>query len=95
MALDPECVLGIAPCNFGWLTLFIDDQTRPSGIDTNAVDCFRMPYTMFVSAFWHGIHPGYFLSFLTIPLCTAAEDALFKAVPLNKKGSRPVWFQYM
>eukprot|EP00061_Rhincodon_typus_P002549 g17863.t1 len=31
---------------------------------------------MLVSAFWHGIHPGYYLSFLTIPVCLAAEGAM-------------------
>uniref|UniRef100_A0A183C492 Lysophospholipid acyltransferase 7 n=1 Tax=Globodera pallida TaxID=36090 RepID=A0A183C492_GLOPA len=51
---------------------------------------YRMPYTMFVSAFWHGIHPGYFLSFLTIPLCTSAEDRLFKAFP-----ERPTWLRHL
>ncbi|CAD5222862.1 unnamed protein product [Bursaphelenchus xylophilus] len=43
----------------------------------------RLPWTMFVSAFWHGVHPGYFLSFLTIPLCTAAEDVMFKRFPVE------------
>lgn len=31
---------------------------------------------MLISAYWHGIHPGYYLSFLTIPLCLAAEGAM-------------------
>lgn len=54
---------------------------------------FRMPYTMFISAFWHGIHPGYFLSFLTIPFCTTAEDLVFSAVPKDEKtGQHPKWF---
>lgn len=42
--------------------------------------CFRMALTMLVSAFWHGVHLGYYLSFLTIPLCTATEDLVFKVV---------------
>lgn len=32
---------------------------------------------MIVSAFWHGIHLGYYLSFLTVPLCLMAEDLMF------------------
>ncbi|PAA48406.1 hypothetical protein BOX15_Mlig004510g2, partial [Macrostomum lignano] len=36
----------------------------------------RLPVTMAVSAYWHGVHGGYFLSFLTIPLARYAEDAL-------------------
>ena len=34
---------------------------------------------MLVSAFWHGIHPGYYLSFLTIPPTTMAEDLMIAA----------------
>ena len=37
---------------------------------------------MGLSAFWHGIHPGYYLSFLSVVPCMAAEDLLmarFKA----------------
>ena len=29
---------------------------------------------MTVSAFWHGIYPGYYLSFLLVPLILIAED---------------------
>ncbi|KAJ8005097.1 hypothetical protein DPEC_G00143120 [Dallia pectoralis] len=37
-------------------------------------------WTMFISAYWHGLHAGYYLSFLTIPLCIAAESAMETAV---------------
>lgn len=30
---------------------------------------------MLASAFWHGLHPGYYLSFLSVPLWLAAEAA--------------------
>ncbi|KAM5132011.1 lysophospholipid acyltransferase 7 isoform 1-T2 [Mantella aurantiaca] len=33
-------------------------------------------WTMLISAYWHGIHPGYYLSFLTIPLCLASEGMM-------------------
>ncbi|KAG9334293.1 hypothetical protein JZ751_008275 [Albula glossodonta] len=36
----------------------------------------RAAWTMFISAYWHGLHAGYYLSFLTIPLCIGAETAL-------------------
>ncbi|XP_054848757.1 lysophospholipid acyltransferase 7-like isoform X1 [Eublepharis macularius] len=36
----------------------------------------RSAWTLLISAYWHGIHPGYYLSFLTIPLCLAAEGAM-------------------
>uniref|UniRef100_A0A914URM3 Lysophospholipid acyltransferase 7 n=1 Tax=Plectus sambesii TaxID=2011161 RepID=A0A914URM3_9BILA len=53
----------------------------------------RMPLTMLVSAFWHGIHPGYYLSFLTIPLCTYAEDLIFSVFPKGTDGRRNKTFQ--
>lgn len=40
----------------------------------------RAGWTMFISAYWHGIHAGYYLSFLTIPLCIAAESAMEASV---------------
>ncbi|XP_023685902.1 lysophospholipid acyltransferase 7 [Paramormyrops kingsleyae] len=40
----------------------------------------KAAWTMFISAYWHGIHAGYYLSFLTIPLCMGAESALESTV---------------
>ncbi|XP_028836606.1 membrane-bound acylglycerophosphatidylinositol O-acyltransferase mboat7 [Denticeps clupeoides] len=40
----------------------------------------RAGWTMLISAYWHGLHPGYYLSFLTIPLCIAAETAMETSV---------------
>ncbi|KAF3839673.1 hypothetical protein F7725_018390 [Dissostichus mawsoni] len=40
----------------------------------------RAGWTMFISAYWHGLHVGYYLSFLTIPLCIAAESAMESSV---------------
>ncbi len=34
---------------------------------------------MLVSAWWHGIHPGYYLSFLLIPPTVMAEDLMKSA----------------
>lgn len=39
----------------------------------------RVAITMTVSAFWHGIHPGYFLSFLFVPINLVAEDLMAAA----------------
>uniref|UniRef100_A0A8C6X488 Leukocyte receptor cluster member 4 n=1 Tax=Naja naja TaxID=35670 RepID=A0A8C6X488_NAJNA len=36
----------------------------------------RYTWTMAISAYWHGLRPGYHLSFLTIPLCLVAEEAM-------------------
>ncbi|VDN05472.1 unnamed protein product [Thelazia callipaeda] len=46
--------------------------------------------TMSVSAYWHGIHPGYYLSFLTVPLCMLAEDHLLSLVPRDQNGNLPL-----
>ncbi|ELT92151.1 hypothetical protein CAPTEDRAFT_141205 [Capitella teleta] len=39
----------------------------------------KVAITMTVSAFWHGIHPGYFFSFLFVPLNLMAEDLMAAA----------------
>lgn len=48
---------------------------------------------MLLSAYWHGLHPGYYLSFLTIPLCLAAESCLESALwaRLSPRGQK-VWY---
>ncbi|CEF69734.1 Lysophospholipid acyltransferase 7 [Strongyloides ratti] len=70
-----------------WLATFVYKRSPKS---------IRMPYTMFISAFWHGIQPGYFLSFMTIPICTLAEDLIFKIVENDPTtGERPKWFQFI
>ncbi|XP_022289145.1 membrane-bound acylglycerophosphatidylinositol O-acyltransferase mboat7-like [Crassostrea virginica] len=38
------------------------------------VNHLRVAITMTISAFWHGIYPGYYLSFLLVPLILIAED---------------------
>lgn len=51
-----------------------------------------MLLTISVSAYWHGVHPGYYLSFLTVPLCTLAEDRIFSLVPRDSNGKLPFSF---
>lgn len=48
---------------------------------------------MLLSAYWHGLHPGYYLSFLTVPLCLAAEGCLEAALwgRLSPRGQK-VWY---
>ncbi|XP_043208906.1 lysophospholipid acyltransferase 7-like [Amphibalanus amphitrite] len=41
---------------------------------TPGTKVFRASVTMLVSAFWHGIHSGYYLSLLTCPLYMVVED---------------------
>jgi len=49
--------------------------------------CFRVAVTMTVSAFWHGVHAGYYLSFLTIPPNLVAEELMSAA--FRGDGSNP------
>lgn len=56
---------------------------------------------MLVSAYWHGLHPGYYLSFLSVPLWLAAEEAAEAALGgrLGRRGwalaGGPHWFLKM
>lgn len=46
---------------------------------------------MSVSAFWHGIHPGYYLSFLTIPPNLLAENIVKRALRSEKTSTTFDW----
>jgi len=67
------------------------------------VKALRVTITMLVSAFWHGVHSGYYLSMLTVPFILVAEDlAKRKFRSLNPfvfdvfAGFAKVqWFSYM
>ena len=39
---------------------------------------------MGMSAFWHGIHPGYYFSFLSVVPCLIAEDLLIASLRDNR-----------
>ncbi|XP_005100167.1 lysophospholipid acyltransferase 7 [Aplysia californica] len=56
-----------------WLATYIHRRVPP------ALKANRVAITMTVSAFWHGIHPGYYLSFLTVPPILMAEETMIKA----------------
>ncbi|KAK2156635.1 hypothetical protein LSH36_208g01079 [Paralvinella palmiformis] len=63
--------------------------------------------TMSVSAYWHGIYSGYYLSFLTVPLCMVAEEIMQAAFRNGKSPRQQIiydwfawffkmrWFDYM
>uniref|UniRef100_A0A0N5ASU9 Lysophospholipid acyltransferase 7 n=1 Tax=Syphacia muris TaxID=451379 RepID=A0A0N5ASU9_9BILA len=58
---------------------------------------FGVFLTMIVSAYWHGVHPGYYLAFISFPLCVLAEDSLFELFSKDSMGNPPVivratWF---
>lgn len=56
----------------------------------------RTLVTMSVSAFWHGVHPGYYLTFLAVPFYLAAEDLLLAALERRRgvklSADRGIWW---
>ncbi|XP_006000687.1 lysophospholipid acyltransferase 7 [Latimeria chalumnae] len=56
---------------------------------------FGSAWTMLISAYWHGIHPGYYLSFLTIPLCLAAEGAMERGLRCRLSGAGQSAFDWV
>jgi len=51
---------------------------------------------MAVSAFWHGVHPGYYLSFSLVPILVAAEDrivAIYRSKD-EESGKRFDWINW-
>merc|ERR1719300_140215 len=51
---------------------------------------FRTAAVMLVSSIWHGVHPGYYLSLGSVPLCLMVEDFYRKQFRdiLSEKGQR-------
>lgn len=49
---------------------------------------------MAVSAFWHGIHPGYYLSFMLVPVIVFAEDAMISTFRKNSSENMQYWFDW-
>ena len=62
----------------------MSDQTNcfpKSKSDTIAFYFFnRVTTVLFVSAFWHGVHPGYYLTFMSVPMVVSAEARMSKAI---------------
>ena len=53
---------------------------------------FRMPIVLLVSAFWHGVKPGYYLCFMSVPLIVVAEyrmEYIFQ--PSSSKRSQNIF----
>jgi len=54
-----------------WLAVFVYKRVPWKGL--------RVTITMLMSAFWHGIYPGYYLCLLSVPFQLMAEDSMTKA----------------
>ena len=70
---SPTVRLGMRNWNMGvqwWLATYVHKRWPAS------LNQFRVAAVMAVSAYWHGIDPGFFGAFLTMPLVMMAEDLL-------------------
>lgn len=50
---------------------------------------------LFVSAFWHGVHPGYYLTFLSVPMVVIAETRMTKAIKPYLNDSLHYWWDWV
>ncbi|KAL8569620.1 hypothetical protein ACOMHN_057187 [Nucella lapillus] len=71
-----------------WLATYVHRRVPP------ALKPYRVSITMGVSAFWHGIHPGYYLSFLTVPPILKAEEAMIAAFKKDKSPEQQRLFDW-
>eukprot|EP00794_Sanderia_malayensis_P009066 gene9066-10034_t len=44
------------------------------------IKAMRMTIVLFVSAFWHGVHPGYYVTFMSVPLLALADGGMRRAI---------------
>ncbi|CAI4232167.1 unnamed protein product [Auanema sp. JU1783] len=68
-----------------WLAIYVYSR---------APKAYRTELTMFVSALWHGTYAGYFMSFLVVPMCFAAEDIIFSLISVDEAGRRSQLFRW-
>jgi len=71
------------------------------------IKSLRTGMVMFISSVWHGVHPGYYLSLGSVPLCLIVEDFYRRKVRsrLSESGQkvydwfgwfvRMRWFDYL
>ena len=55
----------------------------------------RVAITMTVSAFWHGIHPGYYLAFLFVPVNLIAEDVMIAAFRDHRSARQQIIYDWL
>lgn len=67
----PMSVHPILPCPQNWLSTYCYMRV-PRSIQFQA--------TYFLSAFWHGFYPGYYLTFMSVPLFQNLERAIKEKV---------------
>ncbi|CAI5456330.1 unnamed protein product [Caenorhabditis angaria] len=69
-----------------WLAIYVHSRVK----------FMRVEMTMLVSALWHGVYAGYFMSFGVVAMCAKLEDVIYRLVPVNPEtNQRPAWFRYL
>ena len=53
---------------------------------------FRMGIVLFVSAFWHGVYPGYYVTFMSVPLMILSDNQLCMMVRPYLKTQRQLYY---
>lgn len=56
---------------------------------------FRVAMTMAVSAYWHGIHPGYYLSFLTVPPTMMVNEMMAERFRVGQSPQQQKIFDWL
>ena len=54
----------------------------------------RMFALLFISAFWHGVHPGYYLTFLSVPFVVLAEKRMVDALSPHLNVKQKYWLDW-
>ena len=54
----------------------------------------RMFALLFISAFWHGVHPGYYLTFLSVPFVVLAEKRMVDALSPHLSEKQRYWLDW-
>ena len=55
----------------------------------------RMFILLFVSAFWHGIHPGYYATFLSVPFVVLAETRMIEVIKPYLDAKHVYWLDWI
>ena len=56
---------------------------------------YRLALTLLVSAFWHGVHPGYYLTFMSVPFLVMAETRMEKAIKPYLSPTQCKWYDWV
>ena len=50
---------------------------------------------LFVSAFWHGVHPGYYVTIMSVPLMILAETQMGKLIKPHLNAKQLYYYDWL